>query len=124
MPSLRFFSLLGNKACPTQLIDFEKDENDYKRYRLFNIVLIIIIKKKYICWLKLITVNINFYFRYFVLYYLPEVRFLDSRPVTNEELNIAMTKGEYTKIVRPVSIYFCIYLTRMYTIRIIVKNLI
>ncbi|XP_025415013.1 leucine-rich melanocyte differentiation-associated protein-like isoform X1 [Sipha flava] len=71
MPSLRFLSLLGNKACPTQLIDFEKDENDYKRYR------------------------------YSVLYYLPELRFLDSRPVTNEELDAAMTKGEYTKIIRP-----------------------
>lgn len=44
MPSLRFFSLLGNKACPTQLIDFEKDENDYKRYRSFNIVLLIKLK--------------------------------------------------------------------------------
>jgi len=36
MPSLRFLSLIGNKACPTQLIDFEKDENDYKRYRLLQ----------------------------------------------------------------------------------------
>jgi len=36
MPSLRFLSLIGNKACPTQLIDFEKDENDYKRYRLLK----------------------------------------------------------------------------------------
>lgn len=36
MPALKFLSLLGNKACPTQLIDFEKDENDYKRYRLFE----------------------------------------------------------------------------------------
>ncbi|VVC36791.1 Hypothetical protein CINCED_3A023439 [Cinara cedri] len=71
MPSLRFLSLLGNKACPTQLIDFEKDENDYKRYR------------------------------YFVLYYIPDLRFLDSRPVTHEELNIALTKGEFTKVIRP-----------------------
>ncbi|XP_008183978.1 leucine-rich melanocyte differentiation-associated protein isoform X2 [Acyrthosiphon pisum] len=71
MPSLRFLSLIGNKACPTQLIDFEKDENDYKRYR------------------------------YFVLHYLPELRFLDSRPVTNEELDTAITKGEFTKIIRP-----------------------
>jgi len=28
--------LIGNKACPTQLIDFEKDENDYNRYRLLK----------------------------------------------------------------------------------------
>ncbi|XP_050428710.1 leucine-rich melanocyte differentiation-associated protein-like isoform X2 [Adelges cooleyi] len=71
MPSLRFLSLLGNKACPTQLIDFEKDEDDYRRYR------------------------------YFVLYYLPELKFLDSRPVTNEELSTALEKGEFTKVIRP-----------------------
>jgi len=46
---------------------------------------------------------IYFYFRYFVLHYLPELRFLDSRPVTNEELDTAITKGEFTKIIRPVS---------------------
>ncbi|XP_050536106.1 leucine-rich melanocyte differentiation-associated protein-like isoform X2 [Daktulosphaira vitifoliae] len=71
MPSLRFLSLLGNKACPTQLIDFEKDEDDYIRYR------------------------------HFVLYYLPELKFLDSSSVTNEELNTALAKGEFTKIIRP-----------------------
>lgn len=51
------------------------------------------------------VVNYHFYFRYFVLYYLPELRFLDSRPVTNEELDTAIAKGEFTKIVRPVSIF-------------------
>jgi len=71
MPSLKFLSLLGNKACPTQLIDFEKDENDYKRYR------------------------------YFVLYYLPDLRFLDSKPVSNDELETALTKGKFTKVIRP-----------------------
>lgn len=49
-------------------------------------------------------VKYHFDFRYFVLYYLPELRFLDSRPVTNEELDTAITKGEFTKVVRPVSI--------------------
>lgn len=38
-----------------------------------------------------------------MLHYLPELRFLDSRPVTNEELDIALTKGEFTKVIRPVS---------------------
>lgn len=47
---------------------------------------------------------IYFHFRYFVLYYLPELRFLDSRSVTYEELSIALTKGEFTNIIRPVSI--------------------
>lgn len=101
MPSLRFLSLIGNKACPTQLIDFEKDENDYKRYRLTNVLLVMI---NYITsWSIIDIVFIYFYFRYFVLHYLPELRFLDSRPVTNEELDTALTKGEFTKIIRPVS---------------------
>lgn len=105
MPSLRFLSLIGNKACPTQLIDFEKDENDYKRYRLLQYY---ISNDKINNWLLIVLLNIYFYSRYFVLHYLPELRFLDSRPVTNEELDTALTKGEFTKIIRPVSVVeFC-----------------
>lgn len=48
--------------------------------------------------------NIYFHSRYFVLYYLPELRFLDSSSVTYEELDIALTKGEFTNVIRPVSI--------------------
>lgn len=33
LPALRYLSLLGNKACPNQLSDQDKDEEDYKRYR-------------------------------------------------------------------------------------------
>jgi leucine-rich melanocyte differentiation-associated protein len=32
-PKLTFLSLLGNAACPNELV--EKDEDDYRRYRLF-----------------------------------------------------------------------------------------
>ena len=33
LPSLHYLSLLGNLACPNQLSDVEKDEEDYQRYR-------------------------------------------------------------------------------------------
>lgn len=33
-PSLRYLSLLGNEACPNQLVSPDKDEDDYQRYRL------------------------------------------------------------------------------------------
>lgn len=32
-PALEYLSLLGNVACPNELISLEKDEEDYKRYR-------------------------------------------------------------------------------------------
>ncbi|XP_045766107.1 leucine-rich melanocyte differentiation-associated protein-like isoform X2 [Maniola jurtina] len=31
-PSLTYLSLLSNKACPNQLSDLDKDDNDYQRY--------------------------------------------------------------------------------------------
>ncbi|XP_055358425.1 leucine-rich melanocyte differentiation-associated protein isoform X6 [Betta splendens] len=31
-PSLRYLSLLGNEACPNQLVSPDKDEDDYQRY--------------------------------------------------------------------------------------------
>lgn len=32
-PSLEYLSLLGNEACPNQLVSLDKDEDDYQRYR-------------------------------------------------------------------------------------------
>uniref|UniRef100_A0A1B6DTB8 U2A'/phosphoprotein 32 family A C-terminal domain-containing protein n=1 Tax=Clastoptera arizonana TaxID=38151 RepID=A0A1B6DTB8_9HEMI len=71
LPNLRYLSLLGNLACPNQLSDSEKDEEDYQRYR------------------------------YYVIYRLPNLQFLDSRPVCNEERKEAAQKGKYMKIIRP-----------------------
>lgn len=34
VPSLQYLSLLGNMACPNELVCREKDEDDYQRYRL------------------------------------------------------------------------------------------
>ncbi|XP_064924634.1 leucine-rich melanocyte differentiation-associated protein isoform X6 [Columba livia] len=34
VPSLQYLSLLGNVACPNELVCKEKDEDDYQRYRL------------------------------------------------------------------------------------------
>ncbi|XP_054654034.1 leucine-rich melanocyte differentiation-associated protein isoform X1 [Dunckerocampus dactyliophorus] len=31
-PSLEYLSLLGNEACPNQLVSLDKDEDDYQRY--------------------------------------------------------------------------------------------
>ena len=35
LPNLAYLSLLGNPACPNQLISMEKDDADYQRYRYF-----------------------------------------------------------------------------------------
>ncbi|XP_042592248.1 leucine-rich melanocyte differentiation-associated protein-like isoform X3 [Cyprinus carpio] len=31
-PALEYLSLLGNEACPNQLVSMDKDEDDYQRY--------------------------------------------------------------------------------------------
>lgn len=71
LPNLRYLSLLGNIACPNELSDREKDEQDYQRYR------------------------------YYVLYNLPRLQFLDSRPVTSVEREEAAIRGQYMRIARP-----------------------
>ncbi|XP_052749190.1 leucine-rich melanocyte differentiation-associated protein-like isoform X2 [Galleria mellonella] len=70
-PSLSYLSLLSNKACPNQLSDLDKDESDYQRYR------------------------------YFVIYKLPLLRFLDSRRVSASEQREAATRGEFMRVRRP-----------------------
>ncbi|XP_028279285.1 leucine-rich melanocyte differentiation-associated protein isoform X3 [Parambassis ranga] len=70
-PSLEYLSLLGNEACPNQLVSPDKDEDDYQRYR------------------------------YFVLYKLPQLKFLDTRKVTKKEVMEAHTRGAFMKVVKP-----------------------
>lgn len=71
LSSLHYLSLLGNAACPNQLSDADKDEEDYQRYR------------------------------FYVLYHLPGLKFLDSRSVSSEEHEEAQCRGKFMKIVRP-----------------------
>ncbi|ODN05964.1 Leucine-rich repeat-containing protein C10orf11 [Orchesella cincta] len=54
-PALRYLSLLGNPGCPDRLTADDVDESDYLRYR------------------------------YFVIHHLPGLRFLDHKPVTQNE---------------------------------------
>ncbi|XP_054585019.1 leucine-rich melanocyte differentiation-associated protein [Eptesicus fuscus] len=70
-PALEYLSLLGNVACPNELVSLEKDEEDYKRYR------------------------------YFVLHKLPNLKFLDARKVTREEREEALVRGAFMKVVKP-----------------------
>ncbi|XP_039091130.1 leucine-rich melanocyte differentiation-associated protein isoform X1 [Hyaena hyaena] len=70
-PALEYLSLLGNVACPNELISLEKDEEDYKRYR------------------------------YFVLHKLPNLKFLDARKVTRQEREEALVRGSFMKVVKP-----------------------
>ncbi|CAH0605848.1 unnamed protein product [Chrysodeixis includens] len=70
-PSLTYLSLLSNKACPNQLSDIDKDDSDYQRYR------------------------------YFVIYMLPNLRFLDSRRISSEEQKEAAIRGEFMRVRRP-----------------------
>ncbi|XP_075971545.1 leucine-rich melanocyte differentiation-associated protein-like [Anticarsia gemmatalis] len=72
-PSLTYLSLLSNKACPNQLSDIDKDDSDYQRYR------------------------------YFVIYMLPNLKFLDSRRVSTTERREASVRGEFMRVRRPPS---------------------
>ncbi|XP_060943681.1 leucine-rich melanocyte differentiation-associated protein [Limanda limanda] len=72
-PALEYLSLLGNEACPNQLVSLDKDEDDYQRYR------------------------------YFVLYKLPQLKFLDTRKVTPKEVMEAQARGSFMKVVKPKS---------------------
>ncbi|KAM6442184.1 leucine-rich melanocyte differentiation-associated protein [Liasis olivaceus] len=71
-PSLEFLSLLGNSACPNELVCKDKDEGDYQRYR------------------------------YFVLHKLTNLKFLDSRKVSSKEREEAILRGAFMKVVKPV----------------------
>ncbi|KAK4014667.1 leucine-rich melanocyte differentiation-associated protein isoform X1 [Daphnia magna] len=73
-PRLRFLSLLGNSACPHQLMGLDYDDNDYHRYRCY------------------------------VIYCLPSLKFLDSTTVTREEREEAILRGKYLKTVKPLSL--------------------
>ncbi|KAM4032095.1 leucine-rich melanocyte differentiation-associated protein isoform 2-T2 [Anomaloglossus baeobatrachus] len=70
-PALEYLSLLGNQACPNELVSTENDEDDYQRYR------------------------------YFVLNKLPNLKFLDTRKVTNKEREVASSRGAFMKVVKP-----------------------
>ncbi|XP_021253195.1 leucine-rich repeat-containing protein C10orf11 homolog isoform X7 [Numida meleagris] len=80
VPSLQYLSLLGNVACPNELVCKEKDEDDYQRYRLVSSI-----------------VNI----RYFVLHKLKNLKFLDTRQVTRKEREEALVRGAFMKVVKP-----------------------
>eukprot|EP00003_Mantamonas_plastica_P001959 TRINITY_DN1141_c0_g1_i1.p1 TRINITY_DN1141_c0_g1~~TRINITY_DN1141_c0_g1_i1.p1 ORF type:complete len:286 (+),score=80.61 TRINITY_DN1141_c0_g1_i1:428-1285(+) len=69
-PNLRMLSLLKNPACPNYF--FQKDDDDYNRYR------------------------------YLVLHQLENLKFLDSSPVSKEELAEAKRVGQFSKVARPV----------------------
>ncbi|KAF1484346.1 Leucine-rich melanocyte differentiation-associated protein, partial [Eudyptes chrysocome] len=71
VPSLQYLSLLGNMACPNELVCKEKDEDDYQRYR------------------------------YFVLHKLTNLKFLDTRKVTRREREEAVVRGAFMKVVKP-----------------------
>ncbi|KAI5944255.1 Leucine-rich melanocyte differentiation-associated protein [Manis javanica] len=70
-PALEYLSLLGNVACPNELVSLEKDEEDYRRYR------------------------------YFVLHKLPNLKFLDAWKVTRQEREEALVRGAFMKVVKP-----------------------
>nr|CAD7574047.1 unnamed protein product [Timema californicum] len=71
LPSLTYLSLLGNTACPNQLSDAEKDDEDYQRYR------------------------------YYVLHRMPGLHFLDSTRVSTVERSEASRRGRFMKVISP-----------------------
>ncbi|XP_072347727.1 leucine-rich melanocyte differentiation-associated protein [Scyliorhinus torazame] len=71
VPWLKYLSLLGNEACPNELVSLDNDESDYQRYR------------------------------YFILHKLPKLKFLDARKVTKKEYEEAAARGAFTKVVKP-----------------------
>ncbi|XP_072881533.1 leucine-rich melanocyte differentiation-associated protein isoform X2 [Hemitrygon akajei] len=77
VPLLKYLSLLGNEACPNELVSLDNDESDYQRYR------------------------------YFVLHKLPNLKFLDARRVTRKEQQEASTRGAFMKVVKPKDLASC-----------------
>ncbi|XP_072439410.1 leucine-rich melanocyte differentiation-associated protein isoform X3 [Chiloscyllium punctatum] len=71
VPWLKYLSLLGNEACPNELVSLDNDESDYQRYR------------------------------YFILHKLPKLKFLDARKVTIKEYKEAAARGAFMKVVKP-----------------------
>jgi len=71
LPNLTYVSFLKNPACPNSLISKEFADDDYQRYR------------------------------YFVLYKMPKLKFLDARQISVQERNEAKRVGKFTAIVRP-----------------------
>ncbi|KAJ8022664.1 Leucine-rich melanocyte differentiation-associated protein [Holothuria leucospilota] len=71
LPGVTYISLLGNTACPNELSDSQKDEEDYQRYR------------------------------YYVIFKLPQLKFLDSRPVSKQERIEAKRRGSYMRVAKP-----------------------
>ncbi|XP_038639121.1 leucine-rich melanocyte differentiation-associated protein isoform X2 [Scyliorhinus canicula] len=71
VPWLKYLSLLGNEACPNELVSLDNDESDYQRYR------------------------------YFILHKLPKLKFLDARKVTKKEYEEAAARGAFMKVVKP-----------------------
>lgn len=70
-PTLTFLSLLGNPACPDQITNPDKDDDDYQRYR------------------------------YYVIHKLRQLRFLDSRAITASERRESRRVGAFMKVARP-----------------------
>lgn len=70
-PALSFLSLLGNPACPDQITNPDKDDDDYQRYR------------------------------YYVIYKLRNLKFLDSRAVTRSERRESRRVGAFMRVSRP-----------------------
>ncbi|XP_048762855.2 leucine-rich melanocyte differentiation-associated protein-like [Ostrea edulis] len=70
LPRLTYLSMLSNEACPNQLSSLDKDEEDYQRYR------------------------------FYVLFRLPGLKFLDSTNVKEEELVEAKRVGPFMQVVK------------------------
>lgn len=124
-PSLRYLSLLGNRACPNELLQSGHDDEDYQRYRynvvyLQSYIIFIIYGSLYIVEFArsisfsgiqmsiilsfnlLLCVSFCFHTcRYYVLFRLPQLTFLDSRPVTNNERIEAKRVGAFMQVVKP-----------------------
>lgn len=89
-PQLRFLSLLGNRACPNELVS--GDEDDYRRYRCVA---------GPACLPAPVPAPTRPPRRLFVIARLPKLRFLDSRSVTAEERAEAKRVGVSMTVARP-----------------------
>ncbi len=81
-PNLTYLSMLKNPACPNYFTG--KDSDDYKRYRFVPL-----------------STHHSPITRYYVLFRLPKLKFLDSTPVSAEERKQAGKVGSYAVIAKP-----------------------
>ncbi|KAJ8914997.1 hypothetical protein NQ315_002522 [Exocentrus adspersus] len=106
-PNIVYLSLLGNKACPNELSGEEHDQQDYQRYRdsesSRDRQLLSSNHTQQTCHppdpaQQPLKENPS---KYYIIYHLPTLKFLDSNRINKVERCEAARRGKFMNIIRP-----------------------